>query len=129
MSQPRDGNVFPRPLWENTFLEVDDSYQPNSPLLRGQETHRLVRNPELMNSPKLVVRRMAESELNLALEWAAAEGWNPGLYDAECFYAADPEGFFLGEFAGGKNASMSGRATYSGVNVRTIPRSQPPQLL
>ena len=43
---------------------------------------------------------MAESELNLALEWAAAEGWNPGLHDAECFYAADPGGFFLGEFAG-----------------------------
>ena len=53
-----------------------------------------------MNSPKLVVRRMAESELGLALDWAAAEGWNPGLCDAECFYAADPEGFFLGEFAG-----------------------------
>ncbi len=55
-----------------------------------------------MNSPKLVVRRMAESELNLALEWAAAEGWNPGLHDAECFYAADLEGFFLGEFADGE---------------------------
>jgi len=45
---------------------------------------------------------MAESELNLALEWAAAEGWNPGPHDGECFYAADPEGFFLGEFAGGE---------------------------
>ncbi|MGO9236597.1 MAG: GNAT family N-acetyltransferase [Methylocella sp.] len=55
-----------------------------------------------MNSPKLVVRRMAESELNLALDWAAAEGWNPGLHDAECFYAADPGGFFLGEFADGE---------------------------
>ncbi len=55
-----------------------------------------------MNSPNLVVRRMAESELNLALEWAAVEGWNPGLHDGECFYAADPEGFFLGEFAGGE---------------------------
>ena len=55
-----------------------------------------------MNFPELVVRRMAESELNLALEWAAAEGWNPGLHDAECFYAADPEGFFLGEFADGE---------------------------
>ena len=55
-----------------------------------------------MNSSKLIVRRMAESELNLALEWAAAEGWNPGLYDAECFYAADREGFFVGEFAGGE---------------------------
>ena len=53
-----------------------------------------------MNSRKLVVRRMTESELNLALEWAAAEGWNPGLYDAVCFYAVDPNGFFLGEFVG-----------------------------
>jgi len=45
---------------------------------------------------------MAESELGLALEWAAAEGWNPGLYDAGCFYAADRQGFFLGEFADGE---------------------------
>jgi len=43
---------------------------------------------------------MNEDELNLALEWAAAEGWNPGLDDAKCFYAADPNGFFLGELAG-----------------------------
>ena len=30
------------------------------------------------------------------LEWAAAEGWNPGLHDAEAFRTADPEGFLLG---------------------------------
>jgi GNAT superfamily N-acetyltransferase len=46
---------------------------------------------------RLVLRRMTEADLALALEWAAAEGWNPGLHDAHCFYAADPEGFFLGE--------------------------------
>ena len=45
----------------------------------------------------LVVRNMKQADLALALEWAAAEGWNPGLHDAHCFYAADPEGFFLGE--------------------------------
>ena len=45
----------------------------------------------------LIVRKMAEADLALALEWAAAEGWNPGLYDAHCFYAADPQGFFVGE--------------------------------
>jgi GNAT superfamily N-acetyltransferase len=60
-----------------------------------------------VNSPRLVVRRMAESELSLALEWAAGEGWNPGLYDAECFYVADPKGFFLGEFAGEPIGSIS----------------------
>jgi hypothetical protein len=29
--------------------------------------------------------------------WANAESWNPGVYDANSFYAADPSGFFLGE--------------------------------
>lgn len=35
------------------------------------------------------------------VEWAAREGWNPGLADAEAFFAADPEGF-LGAFRGGE---------------------------
>ena len=26
----------------------------------------------------------------------AAEGWNPGQHDAECFHAVDPNGFLLG---------------------------------
>ncbi len=34
-------------------------------------------------------------ELDLVLDWAAAEGWNPGLDDAAAFLAADPRGFFL----------------------------------
>jgi len=28
------------------------------------------------------------------------EGWNPGIHDAECFYAADPNGFFIAELNG-----------------------------
>jgi ribosomal protein S18 acetylase RimI-like enzyme len=47
-----------------------------------------------------VVRNMTEADLALALELAAAEGWNPGLHDAHCFYAADPQGFFLAELDG-----------------------------
>lgn len=39
---------------------------------------------------------MQREEVNLAIEWAAAEGWNPGLHDADCFYAADPTGFLVG---------------------------------
>jgi GNAT superfamily N-acetyltransferase len=39
-------------------------------------------------------RRMTGDEVAVAVKWAAVEGWNPGLMDAECFYAADPEGFF-----------------------------------
>jgi hypothetical protein len=48
----------------------------------------------------LTIRSMAPSEISLALDWAAAEGWNPGLADAACFAAADPAGFLLGEIAG-----------------------------
>ncbi|HLA33082.1 MAG TPA: GNAT family N-acetyltransferase, partial [Pseudomonas sp.] len=31
---------------------------------------------------------MTRAEVDLAIDWAAAEGWNPGLHDADCFYAA-----------------------------------------
>jgi len=60
-----------------------------------------------MNSSKMVIRRMTEAELGLALDWAAEEGWNPGLTDAQSFYAADPDGFFLGELAGEPIGSVS----------------------
>ncbi|MCA3278877.1 MAG: GNAT family N-acetyltransferase [Roseomonas sp.] len=41
------------------------------------------------------IRPMAPTEIGLALDWAAAEGWNPGLADAACFHAADPGGFLV----------------------------------
>jgi len=39
---------------------------------------------------------MSPAEMELAIEWAAREGWNPGLHDAECYRAADPDGFLVG---------------------------------
>lgn len=33
----------------------------------------------------------------MAADWAAAEGWNPGLSDAACFAIPDAQGFFVGE--------------------------------
>ncbi|MBI4320059.1 MAG: GNAT family N-acetyltransferase [Chloroflexi bacterium] len=42
------------------------------------------------------IRTMTLAELDIAADWAANEGWNPGLYDAGCFYRADPNGFFVG---------------------------------
>lgn len=42
------------------------------------------------------VRTMSRSEVELALDWAAAEGWNPGLDDALTFQVSDPEGFLIG---------------------------------
>jgi GNAT superfamily N-acetyltransferase len=43
----------------------------------------------------VIVRNATLEEFCVAVEWAAGEGWNPGLHDAACFYAADPNGFFL----------------------------------
>jgi len=42
------------------------------------------------------IRTMTRDEVATAVEWAAAEGWNPGLDDAGCFHAADPDGFLAG---------------------------------
>ena len=46
---------------------------------------------------RLQIRSMPLEEIDLALDWAAAEGWNPGLQDAVPFRAADPEGFLIGQ--------------------------------
>ncbi|MGI0495165.1 GNAT family N-acetyltransferase [Alkalinema pantanalense CENA528] len=43
-----------------------------------------------------VIRTMTRRDLDVAIAWAAAEGWNPGLQDAVIFYAADPQGFLMG---------------------------------
>jgi ribosomal protein S18 acetylase RimI-like enzyme len=47
-----------------------------------------------------LVRPMTPGEVELSLEWAASEGWNPGKHDARCFRAADPNGFFIGTLQG-----------------------------
>ena len=49
-----------------------------------------------MQKSSYKIRVMTRHEINLAIEWAAIEGWNPGLYDADCFYTADPNGFLIG---------------------------------
>lgn len=40
------------------------------------------------------IRRLKSFEFPVAIEWAAKEGWNPGLADAEVFFNTDPEGFW-----------------------------------
>ncbi len=60
-----------------------------------------------MTSPHYSIRTMTENDLLIAIEWAAAEGWNPGLHDAESFYSTDPEGFFVGELDGVPIATIS----------------------
>lgn len=54
----------------------------------------------LTTAPLVTVRPMSRSELEIAIDWAAAEGWNPGIHDAASFYSADPDGFFALEADG-----------------------------
>lgn len=49
-----------------------------------------------MDKSYYTIRPMVRQEVDIAVDWAAVEGWNPGLHDADCFYAADPNGFFIG---------------------------------
>lgn len=49
-----------------------------------------------MKHPFFEIKKMRLDELKLAIDWAAKEGWNPGLYDAEAYYSADPNGYLMG---------------------------------
>jgi len=60
------------------------------------------------------MRRMRREDIDLAIEWAAGEGWNPGLNDAESFFNTDPRGFFIGELDVEPVASLSGVAYAAG---------------
>lgn len=55
----------------------------------------------------LRIRAMRPNEIALAVDWAAAEGWNPGLGDAACFATVDPDGFLIGEIDGAPAATIS----------------------
>jgi Acetyltransferase (GNAT) domain len=44
-----------------------------------------------------IIRTLTLDEIGVLLDWAAAEGWNPGLGDALTFHAIDPAGF-IGAF-------------------------------
>lgn len=46
------------------------------------------------------IRVMQKEELDLVIEWAGNEGWNPGLHDAHCYYQADKQGFLVGVLEG-----------------------------
>ena len=56
---------------------------------------------------QFVVRQMNRFECDVAVEWAAGEGWNPGWHDAEAFFATDPNGFFVGLLDGQPISSIS----------------------
>ena len=71
----------------------------------GAMGEAIVTNPD--GHGDFIVRNMSANDVALSVEWAALEGWNPGLHDAECFRAGDPNGFFIGEWRGEPAACLS----------------------
>mgnify|MGYP001113878848 CR=1 FL=1 len=68
-----------------------------------------------MTPDDMHIRGMTRDELDVLVEWAAREGWNPGLDDAEVFWNADPDGFVAaeinGELVGGGSIVAYGSAS------------------
>ncbi|MGI0116008.1 GNAT family N-acetyltransferase [Zooshikella sp. RANM57] len=60
-----------------------------------------------MKQNNYIIRTMTREEVNIAIDWAAKEGWNPGLHDAECYYLTDPNGFLIGLLDGEPIATLS----------------------
>jgi hypothetical protein len=63
--------------------------------------------PVMTSADGLIVRAMTRAELDIPLQWAADEGWNPGVDDADPFHAADPSGFLMAFLDGEPIGSIS----------------------
>lgn len=71
---------------------------------------------------KLLIRPMSRSELDILINWAANEGWNPGLHDAELFWNTDPDGYIAAELdgeliGGGSIVSYQGKFGFMGFFI------------
>lgn len=60
------------------------------------------------------LRPLTRAELDVAVEWAAAEGWNPGDGDARVFWATDPGGF-VGVDSDGELIATGSIVSYGGA--------------
>ena len=75
-----------------------------------------------MKENTLKFRQMHRQELNTLVDWAAAEGWNPGLHDADIFWATDEQAFIAAELSGemiggGSIVSYGGRYGFMGFFI------------
>lgn len=68
------------------------------------------------------IRNMNRDEVDELVAWAAAEGWNPGLHDADIFWHTDPEAFIAAELngeliGGGAITSYDGQFGFMGFFI------------
>ena len=86
--------------------------------------HRMVMPPERGYK----IRTMTRAEVDIAVDWAALEGWNPCVHEADCLYRAYPQGFFVGLLDGepiaciwavsdGESVRLSGVSISSNQNI------------
>lgn len=76
----------------------------------------------MMQLKQLQFRKLDLDGVTTLVEWAEAEGWNPGPRDAEAYFATDPEGFYgyylHGELiAGGSIVSYDGAFGFMGFFI------------
>ena len=69
-----------------------------------------------------MIRPMNRPELELLVDWASEEGWNPGLSDADLFWETDPDAFVAVEedgalVAGGSIVSYDARFGFMGFFI------------
>lgn len=57
-------------------------------------------DPGVIMEDDFSIRRMEREDVDFAIGLARDEGWNPGIHDADAFYAQDPDGFLIGEVDG-----------------------------
>lgn len=50
--------------------------------------------PEHLNLNKISFRKLNRARLDTLIEWAKAEGWNPGPHDGDVFWETDPDGYY-----------------------------------
>jgi GNAT superfamily N-acetyltransferase len=70
----------------------------------------------------LLIREMTRAEVDRLVDWAAAEGWNPGLHDGGLFWATDPDAFIAAELddeliGGGAITSYGGEFGFMGFFI------------
>lgn len=53
------------------------------------------------------IAKMSPNDFHIAVQWAAKEGWNPGVHDATTFYSVNPQGLFIGSLNGEPAAMLS----------------------
>ena len=71
---------------------------------------------------ELQIRNMTRDEVDELVEWAAQEGWNPGLHDADIFWQTDPDAYIAAELdgeliGGGAITSYDGKFGFMGFFI------------